>query len=439
MEPKKVLVITYYWPPAGGPGVQRWLKFCTYLPEFGIKPTVYTPENPSYPIVDEALVKEVPVDLEILRHPIWEPYAIGKRVGKDATQTLSKGIIDEDPSLLKKFLLFVRGNFFIPDARKAWVKPSVKFLKRHLEENSYDTVITTGPPHSVHLIGLQLQKELGIPWVADFRDPWTTIGYHKSLRLLPWNARKHKKLEAAVLQAADHILVTSPSTKKEFEEISKRPINVITNGYDRSNKPESQIDLDKSFSIAHIGSLLAKRNPEPLWKMLAYLCANDAAFKKDLKLVFAGVVAKEVKDSLRAHGLLEHAEFKGYVDHSEAIALQHQSQLLLLLEINSPETRAILPGKLFEYMMAKRPILALGPKGSDIKQLLEESGSGEFFNYDELTTDYLGAYLLKAYGAYKKQSLELEQQAIAKFDRKALSKQLAAVLKSETLARQSSS
>lgn len=439
MEPKKVLVITYYWPPAGGPGVQRWLKFCTYLPEFGVKPTVYIPENPSYPIMDEALVQEVPADLEILKYPIWEPYALGKRLDKGATQTLSKGIIDEDPSLLKKFLLFVRGNFFIPDARKAWVKPSVKFLMSHLKENHYDSVITTGPPHSVHLIGLQLKKELGIPWVADFRDPWTTIGYHKSLRLLPWNARKHKKLEAAVLQAADHILVTSPTTKKEFEGISNQQISVITNGYDRSNKPENPIDLDNNFSISHIGSLLAKRNPEPLWKILAYLCANDAAFKKDLNLVFAGVVAKEVKDSLRAHGLLEHAEFKGYVDHSEAIALQHQSQLLLLLEINSPETRAILPGKLFEYMMAKRPILAIGPKGSDIKKLLEESGSGEFFNYDELTADYLGAYFLKAYRAYKTRSLELEEQAISKFDRKALSQQLATVLKSETLARQSSS
>ncbi|MDC7998216.1 glycosyltransferase [Gilvibacter sediminis] len=435
MEPLKVLVITYYWPPAGGPGVQRWLKFCTYLPENGVEPTVYIPENPTYPIVDEALSKEVPKDIRVLKHPIWEPYGLGKRLGKKSTKTLSKGIIDENPSLLKKLMLFIRGNFFIPDARKAWVKPSVNYLKDHLTEQHYDVIITTGPPHSVHLIGKQLKEDLAIPWLADFRDPWTTIGYHKSLRLLPWNAKKHKNLEAAVLNTADQILVTSPSTKKEFEGITQQPIAVITNGYDTSNKPLKQPELDTQFSISHIGSLLAKRNPEPLWKLLGEFCKAHDTFKKDLKLVFAGVVAEEVKSSLSQYGLLEQAEFKGYVDHTEAIALQHQSQLLLLLEINAPETRAILPGKLFEYMMARRPILAIGPKGSDIKALVEESGSGAFFNYEQLHEDYLGAYVLNAYQSYKNKALTLEKNAIDQFDRKVLTEQLATVLKSETLAR----
>ncbi|WP_435579245.1 glycosyltransferase family 4 protein [Gilvibacter sp.] len=435
MEPLKVLVITYYWPPAGGPGVQRWLKFCTYLPENGIEPTVYIPENPTYPIVDEGLLQEVPKGIKVLKHPIWEPYGLGKRLGKKSTKTLSKGIIDENPSLLKKLMLFIRGNFFIPDARKAWVKPSVKYLKDHLKEQHYDIIITTGPPHSVHLIGKQLKEALNIPWLADFRDPWTTIGYHKSLRLLPWNAKKHKHLEATVLNTADQILVTSPSTKKEFETLTKQPIAVITNGYDTSNKPSKQLDLDRQFSISHIGSLLARRNPESLWKLLGEFCKADEAFKKDLKLVFAGVVADEVKISLTHHELSEHAEFKGYVDHSEAIVLQHQSQLLLLLEINAPETRAILPGKLFEYMMARRPILAIGPEGSDIKQLVEESGSGAFFNYKQLHEDYLGAYILNAYKSYKNKSLALQNKSIEQFDRKVLTEQLATVLKSETLAR----
>ena len=191
----KVLVISYYWPPAGGPGVQRWLKFCSYLPDHGVAPVVYIPENPTYPITDQELIQEVPESIQLLKQPIWEPYFLGSLLGKKSTTTLSKGIIDQNPSLLKKFLLFVRGNLFIPDARKAWVKPSVKYLSQHLAGSDYDAIITTGPPHSLHLIGLKLKEQTGIRWIADFRDPWTTIGYHKELRLLPWNATKHKKLE----------------------------------------------------------------------------------------------------------------------------------------------------------------------------------------------------------------------------------------------------
>ena len=190
----KVLVISYYWPPAGGPGVQRWLKFCTYLPEFGIEPIVYIPENPNYPILDEGLLAELPSDIKIIKRPIWEPYFLGSLFGKKSTKTLSRGIIDQKPSLLKRMMLFLRGNLFIPDARKAWVKPSVKYLQKYLEQNPVDVIITTGPPHSLHLIGMKLKSLTATPWLADFRDPWTTIGYHKQLRLLARSAKKHKRL-----------------------------------------------------------------------------------------------------------------------------------------------------------------------------------------------------------------------------------------------------
>lgn len=431
----KVLIISYYWPPAGGPGVQRWLKFCSYLPEFGISPVVYTPQNPTYPIVDEALLNEVPAGIKVLKTPIWEPYFLSGLFGKKSTKTLSKGIIDEKPSGLKKLLLFLRGNLFIPDARKAWVKPSVKYLKAHLESESYDAVITTGPPHSLHLIGLKLKESLGIRWIADFRDPWTTIGYHKELRLLPWNAAKHKRLEKKVLNTADQIIVTSPGTKAEFAGITNKPIETITNGYDLNNKPDDDIALDKAFSIAHIGSLLAKRNPVALWKILAAIRKKDEDFKKDLKLVFAGVVADQVKESLEQYGLLECSEFLGYVSHKEAIRLQHKSQLLLLLEIDSPETRTILPGKLYEYLMAQRPILAIGPEGSDIEQILKETASGSFFSQSNMTTDQLCPFFEEAYTAVKAGKFVLENNSIAAFDRRALTEKLAALLKSETLAR----
>ena len=190
---KKVLIITYYWPPAGGPGVQRWLKFAKYLPEFGIKPVIYCPENPNYPIIDHSLLKEIPEDITIVKRPIKEPYQVAGWFSKKDTKTISSGVIPErsKQSLIQKLLLYVRGNFFIPDSRKSWVQPSVDFLSTYLKEQSINTVITTCPPHSMHLIGLHLKQKLGVNWLADFRDPWTTIGYHKELKLRPDSQQKH--------------------------------------------------------------------------------------------------------------------------------------------------------------------------------------------------------------------------------------------------------
>ena len=262
---KKVLIITYYFPPAGGPGVQRWLKFVKYLPEFGIQPIVYVPQNPTYPILDNALVLEIPKDTIIIRKRIWEPYQLASLFSKGKTAKISSGIIPNKnkQSFLEKVFLWIRGNLFIPDARVLWVKPSVSFLEKYIARNGIDTIITTGPPHSLHLIGLQLQAKIAIRWIADFRDPWTTIGYHKSLRLSASAAKKHKDMERQVLNSANMILVTSKTTKATFSALTSKQIEVITNGYD--DEKISKPDLDAKFSLAHIGSFLSDRNPEILW------------------------------------------------------------------------------------------------------------------------------------------------------------------------------
>lgn len=194
---KKTLIITYYWPPAGGPGVQRWLKFVKYLPEFGIEPIVYCPENPNYPIRDESLVNEIPKNITILKQPINEPYGLASLFSKGKSKSISSGVIPKakKQSWIEKTMLYVRGNYFIPDARKNWVKPSVDFLSVYIKEQHIETIITTGPPHSLHLIGLQLKEKLGVKWLADFRDPWTTIGYHKDLKLTASSKAKHLDLE----------------------------------------------------------------------------------------------------------------------------------------------------------------------------------------------------------------------------------------------------
>ena len=268
MNPKKLLIITYYWPPAGGPGVQRWLKFVKYLPDFNIEPHVYVPQNPTYPIVDEGLQSEVSSKAIIIKRPIFEPYQIASFFSKNKTKKISSGIIPnkKKQSFLERILLWVRGNIFIPDARFMWVNPSVTFLNKYISDNQIDTIITSGPPHSLHLIGLQLKKDLDINWLADFRDPWTTIGYHKALKLSTYANKKHKKLESQVLNTADTIIVTSKTTKKEFEALTDKPIEVITNGYDVENVTKQT--LDSTFSLAHIGSLLSERNPKILWEVI---------------------------------------------------------------------------------------------------------------------------------------------------------------------------
>jgi len=417
---KKVLVITYYWPPAGGPGVQRWLKFVKYLPEFGVRPVVYVPANPTYPILDEALLGEIPVDLEILKRPIVEPYGWASLLSKKKTRTISSGIIREkDPSFVEGLLLWLRGNLFVPDARKFWVRPSIKYLSGYLAQEGITTVISSGPPHSLHLIGLGLKKRHDIQWIADFRDPWTSIGYHEKLRLSPWARKKHLRLEGEVLRGADKIVVTSKTTKQEFRALTDRPIKVITNGYDSI---AVERPLDPEFTISHIGSLLSGRNPVGLWKALGELLVENREFAGTLKIQLAGVVGEEVLHSLAQYKLEPYVARLGYIPHDMVLDLQRRSQVLMLLEIDSPGTRGIIPGKLFEYMKAGRPILALGPQGWEAGAMVGETATGAYLQQGD--SEGIKAVLLDWYAAYQKGGLGTRPKDLAKYHRRALTESL---------------
>lgn len=424
---KKVLIITYYWPPAGGPGVQRWLKFVKYLPDFDIDPIVYIPENPTYPLLDEKLVADVPKNVTILKNKIIEPYAWASVFSKKNTKKISSGIIPNQrkQSLIQKMMLWVRGNLFIPDARVLWVKPSVKYLSKYIQENNIDTVITTGPPHSLHLIGLQLKGKLNVKWIADFRDPWTTIGYHKALKLTEASAKKHKDMEKKVLTTADFLLVTSPTTKKEFEAITNKPIHVITNGYDVENVGRPA--LDEKFTLAHIGSFLSERNPRILWKALRELTKENAEFRKHFELKLIGATSQEVLDAIEEFKLSAFVNNLGYVSHQESVEQQRKSQVLLLIEIDSEDTKSIIPGKLFEYMVSERPILAIGPKDADFSVILQQTNTGTFALYDE--KDKVKETILKYFNLYLEQNLKVYPVGLQQYSRKNLTKELAALLK----------
>ena len=431
MDNNKIVIITYYWPPAGGPGVQRWLKFVKYLPDFGFQPIVYIPENPSYPIIDENLLSEVSNETIILRNKIVEPYQWASFLSKNKTKKISSGIIPnkKKQTFLDQLLLWIRGNIFIPDARVLWVKPSVKYLEKYLSENGITTIITSGPPHSLHLIGLELKQKLNVKWVADFRDPWTTIGYHKAFKLLEFAANKHKQLENKVLNNADLILVTSPSTRAEFKKITSKPIEVINNGYD-VEKIGNQI-VDKKFSLAHIGSFLSERNPRILWESISELIRENPLFASHFQLKLIGAISQEVLDSIALFQLQNYVNNLGYVSHDEAIVHQKKSQVLLLIEINSEDTKSIIPGKLFEYLVSERPIIGVGPKGCDFAEIIIDTNTGVFVDYSE--KEKLKNYIANYFSLFLEGNLKSNGVGLQKYSRKNLTEKLANLLNRKTL------
>ena len=428
MEPtKKILIITYYWPPAGGPGVQRWLKFVKYLPEFGWKPTVFIPENPSYPIVDETLENEVSNDLEIIKTKIWEPYQLAEIFGKD-NKKFKAGQFDvgKNQSWKSKLSIWVRGNFFIPDARVFWVKPSVEYLKKYLTENQFDAFVTTGPPHSMHLIGLELKKEFpALKWIADFRDPWTEISYYKHLKLSKAADQKHRNLEQKVFETADITLATSYADAENFR---KKGANAfcITNGFDRNEITENVAQNNSKFTLSYIGVLEQLRNPEVLWKVLNELLLENEDFKNAFELKFVGRIDDKILTEIERSELKYLVNNLGYLSHSEANIEMANSDLLLITNFPDESSKGIIPGKIFEYLATGKQIVSFGPKDSDVKKILEETQAGKHFSYDDESE--LKTFLLQKFKEWQSGITHSQTQNIEQFSRKNLTKKLTELL-----------
>lgn len=426
---KKALIITYYWPPSGGAGVQRWLKFAKYLPQFGWQPVIYTPENGEIPVIDNSLLKDVPKEAIVIKTPIWEPYSIYKKfIGQKKGEKINTGFLSErkKPSLTEKLSVWIRGNFFIPDARIFWIKPSIKFLEKYLKDNPVDVIISTGPPHSMHLIALGLKKKLNIPWVADFRDPWTNIDFYSDLMLTSWADKKHHRLEKKVLHQADCILTIGETMKQEFIELGTKKVEAITNGYDEDDVYTGEVEKDKKFSIAHIGTLVKSRNPEVLWKVLSELTKENKDFEKDLELKLVGKVDFNVMESIKNKGLNKYLNKIEYLNHSDVIKAQQQAQVLLLILNNTKNAKGILTGKFFEYLAAKTPILCVGPEEGDAGKILKETKAGKISGFEDETN--LKNNLLEYYRQYKSGTLIVESSNIGRFSRKSLTAKLAQLL-----------
>jgi glycosyltransferase involved in cell wall biosynthesis len=416
---KKVLIITYYWPPTGGAGVQRWLKFSKYFRQFGWEPIIYTPSNPDFPINDETLLKDIPKDLTVLKTQITEPYDIYRKImRKKKTETVNQGFLSEgkENTLMQSAMIWVRGNFFIPDARKFWIKPSITFLSKYIKENPIDAIISTGPPHSMHLIAMGLKQAFNIPWIADFRDPWTQIDFYSQLKLSSFADNKHKKLEHQVLTQADKVVTISASCGKDLEKLGGRKVDVITNGFDTDDfKLDSDLKLLDGFLFHHIGALNKDRNPYTLWKVLGDLCKEISDFKKELIIKFTGKTDAIAFASLKQNDILDNAQKTDYLTHSEVVKLMVQSPVLLLALNNTPNNAGVLSGKLFEYLAAKRPIFGIGLPDADAAAILKNTQAGTMVHFD----DYEGTKkaVVELYQKYKTNQLFIKSSSIDNYSR----------------------
>lgn len=428
MEQKKILIITYYWPPAGGPGVQRWLKFAKYLPDFGWKPIIYTPENPSYPLMDETLMKDVPENIEMVRTRIWEPYQLAEKLNK-SNKKFKAGQFDvgKNQSWKSRLSIWVRGNFFIPDARVFWVKPSIKFLEKYLKENKIDTIVTSGPPHSLHLIGLGLKNKIpDLKWIADFRDPWTEISYYKHLKLTKSSDKKHRQLESAVFKNADITLATSYTDAENFKKAGANAV-CITNGFDESDSDKRvKGQMGQAFTLSYIGVLEQLRNPENLWKALDELVKENVEFATDFKLKFVGRIDDKILQSIENSSLKNHILNLGYLAHGKAVEEMQNSDLLLITNFPNESSKGIIPGKIFEYLASGKQILSFGPDKADVAKILDETQAGKHFSYQD--TEIVKKFILEKFILWKNGNLLENTQHIEQFSRKNLTRQLTDIL-----------
>ncbi len=377
---KRVLIITYYWPPSGGSGVQRWLKMSKYLPENGWQPVIYTAEDAEYPVEDQSLMNDVAPEAEVIRPPIVEPYTFYKKfLGIKKGEKVKAGFINDGAKKTgwkENLSVWLRGNLFIPDARCWWIRPSVRFLKRYLKEHPVDAIISTGPPHSMHLIAKELHKKFNIPWVADFRDPWTDIDFYKDLKLTRRSDRKHHRLERQVLSEATRVVTVGWDCAKGLENHGANNVAVITNGYDFFDISNENYQKTSILTMSHIGIIGANRNPEMFWEAISELDIP-------MKIRLIGQIDNSVIESIKRHNIENYVEIIPYIPHNQVIEEQQKSDVLLLFVNNTPNAKGILTGKLFEYIASGRPILSIGPENGDSARILNETQSGVTVDFND--------------------------------------------------------
>jgi len=413
---KRVLIITYYWPPSGGSGVQRWLYFTKYLQDANWEPIIYTVQNGEYPYTDSSLQQHIPDHLEVIKGPIWEPYTLFKKLSGTKEQ-VNPSIFSEMErgSWFKRFLLWIRGNFFIPDARMFWIRPSIHLLENYLKKYPVDFIVSTGPPHSTHLIARSLKRRLNIPWLADFRDPWTQIYSFKQLNLSKLSKRIHHRLENSVLREANLVVTVSPDCKKGLESLVNREVCVVTNGYEAFPKQNPVKDHSK-IKMVYAGVLSADRNPSIFWKVLENYLSDNPAISDKFELILIGNIDALIVSQLRASSLSPYLKVYASMPHAQLQQYLFEADLLLLVGV--PGNKGVITGKFFEYLYLQKPIYSISPADSDVVTILKETEAG--LNADYTDAEQLYSNLERLFEMVSDNSFPNNETKIANYSRKNL-------------------
>lgn len=416
---KKVLIIVYYWPPSGGAGVQRWLKFVKYLPQFGWLPTVITTRNGDYPAIDFSLENDVPKNISVIR---TKTPSFGKIFAKAGKESIPYGslAINQHDSFLRKLAIWIRLNLIIPDARRIWNKYALKAATLELKKNKYDWIITSGPPHSTHLIGLKLKKKFKLKWLADFRDPWTEIDYLEKVKRLPFTELLDKKLEKKVVEECNILLSIN---KKIIENLGlTQKGKVIPNGYDPDDFDKVETVSNETFTISYFGNITSERNPENMVKALY----QHPEIVSQCRLDFWGNVDLKIIATLKSLDQKNIVNFHPYIPHQEVLQKMVNSDLLLLVINNVPNNKGILTGKIFEYLGSGVPILAVGPVDGDAAGIIKETASGKMFAYNDVSG--MAEFILKVFHSRGRDKRKERVNEIHNYSRKVQTHQLVDIL-----------
>jgi hypothetical protein len=432
---KKVLLLSYYWPPAGGPGVQRWLKNSIFLREFGWDTIVVTPKEPVASSFDHSLLQEVPEDMAVHHTNASDPFkAYAVLTGKKGKTATTGGIGISNPKSKKQAVLnYVRANFFIPDARKGWNSYALKEARKLIADHDIKAIISTGPPHSTHLAAAQLKKEFDLPWLADFRDPWVNIFYNQFFPRTKRTQVKDQELEDLVLKSTDHVLTVSPGLASEFADRTKK-ISVLFNGYDPKDIPEkSGLKSSSHFHLSYTGNFKPNQNVETLWEVISELAAEVKGFKDNFRLQFVGNIDPGVRDFINQIGLQNLMVDHGYQSHHFATKVMVDSEALLFIVPQTKDNHLILTGKLFEYLGSCTPLVSIAPPEGNAAEIIEKTGRGNSLDYKAKKAQK--ARILDLYSdwlANNKKGQVLSREATDTYTRRGSAEQLSKILKVET-------
>lgn len=362
----------------------RMLKFSKYLRQNGWEPVIFTADGAGYPTLDPGNERDVPAGAEVIRQPIWEPYdwykkVMGKKQDENVVNVLATET--EDGGWKHRLAIWVRSNFFIPDARAFWIAGSVKKLTAYLQENPVDAMISTGPPHSNNRIATLVKKQTGLPWIANFQDPWTQVDYFSSLPLTAWARRRHERMERELLDLADLKVIVSPSWREDLRRLNPGRVEVITNGFDPEDFAQLRRQPQGKFSVSHIGIMGFDRYAEEFFDAIVELNAELPGFRDNFRLNLRGEVDYRILAAIREKGLEAQTDYQGAVARAKALQLILDSQLLLLLQNQADNAKGRIPGKLFEYLAVRRPVLNFGPTDGDVARILDQANAGVTFTY----------------------------------------------------------